>query len=203
MLTCAAAAGQSGGPGGHPIVFPSSKMAAPDLPVLITIGVSHFANKARWALERCNIPFTEEVHVPGPHKAAAKAAGGRGSVPVLRLAAGGGAGGIDESTPIMRWADSQRAASGAGRDLPPLFPEVNAAEVERLCADFDKKLGHPVRVWAYSFLLYTPAVTEAMVAAVPTFERIAMRCGGWLILRRLMWKVRCAAVVPTAEALTC
>ena len=34
---------------------------------LIAFAVSHYCEKARWALERLNIPFIEERHVPGFH----------------------------------------------------------------------------------------------------------------------------------------
>ena len=48
-------------------------------PVLITIPVSHFCEKARWALDRFNIPYDEQPHCPGFHVPAVKAAGGKGS----------------------------------------------------------------------------------------------------------------------------
>ena len=177
---------------------------------LITMGVSHFCEKARWALQRYGMPFTEEVHAPGAHRLAVKAAGGRGSVPCLRLprppAAAGGAPSsgsaqqqaapacIDESTPILRWVDEECAAAAAAAGQPPpppLFPPgAQGAEAARLCHQLDRQMGPAVRVWAYSHLLYTPAIAQAMVAPpVPALERLALRCGGWLLLRRLMAKV--------------
>jgi hypothetical protein len=156
------------------------------------------------------VPFAEEAHVPGAHRPAAKAAGGRGSVPCLRLPprqavadAPGSSNGeqkaaapacIDQSTPILRWVDEQCAAAAAAAGQPPpspLFPAgPQGAEADRLCQQFDRKLGPPVRVWAYSHLLYTPAIAQAMVTPpVPALERWALRCGGWLLLRHLMAKV--------------
>lgn len=93
--------------------------AADERPVLITLRLSHFAEKARWALQRYGIPFTEEAHAPGPHRVAAKAAGGKGSVPCLRLPAAPAAADnpqptyVDGSTPILRWVDRQAAAAAA------------------------------------------------------------------------------------------
>lgn len=147
-------------------------MASTDeLPALITLPVSHFAEKARWALQRYGIAAAEEAHAPGPHRAAVKAAGGRGSVPCLRLprtpaaAAGAAAAGsagdgvgavrrptcVDGSTPILRWVDQQAAAAAAAAGRPPpqpLFPPGTAGqEVEELCRSFDKQLGPATRVW--------------------------------------------------------
>lgn len=134
-------------------------------PVLITLPVSHYAEKARWGLQRYSIDFAEEAHAPGPHRAAVQAAGGKGSVPCLRLpratataAAGSGAASgsaqptcVDQSTPILRWVDQQAAAAAAaaGRPAPPpLFPPGTAGdEVAALCDDFDRRLGPATRAW--------------------------------------------------------
>ena len=34
---------------------------------LITIGASHYCEKARWAVERAGLPFREEFHPPVFH----------------------------------------------------------------------------------------------------------------------------------------
>ena len=135
-------AGGGGGGGGA---------AAATLPVLITMGLSHFVEKARWGLQRLGVPYVEEVHAPGFHGFAVRAAGGRRSVPCLRLptpptdADAGTLPGprcLDGSTSILRWADEQAAAAASveGRaPSPPLFPPgAEGAEVERLCTEFDR-----------------------------------------------------------------
>lgn len=181
-------------------------------PALITLGVSHFCEKARWALQRFGLHYVEEAHAPGFHRPAIRACGGRGTVPCLRLpapplpesaspsasATHAGLQCVDQSTPIMRWADSQAQAAAAEAQHPlppPLFPPGPAGvEVERLCREFDRKLGRAVRLWAYSHLLYTSSIAQAMVAppapgaTVPAVERFVLRCGGWLLLRRMMAK---------------
>ena len=43
---------------------------------LITIPISHYCEKARWALERAGLPYREERHVQGIHRLAARRAGG-------------------------------------------------------------------------------------------------------------------------------
>ena len=50
---------------------------------LVTIPISHYCEKVRWALERAGIPYREERHVQGIHRIAARRAGGGATVPVL------------------------------------------------------------------------------------------------------------------------
>ena len=100
---------------------------------LVTIPISHYCEKARWALERAGIPYREERHVQGIHRIAARRAGGGRTVPVLVTPEGA----LGESEEILLWVDGH---------TPPeqrLFPSVPAerAEVERLCRRFDERLG--------------------------------------------------------------
>jgi glutathione S-transferase len=46
------------------------------LPVLITIPHSHYSEKARWALDRLELPYREEVHIPLLHRLATIRNGG-------------------------------------------------------------------------------------------------------------------------------
>ena len=57
-------------------------------PVLITIPISHYCEKARWALERACIPYTERQHMQGLHRVAVRRAGGGQTAPVLVTAEG-------------------------------------------------------------------------------------------------------------------
>ena len=63
---------------------------------LLTIGVSHYCEKARWALERAGIDFVEEAHAPLFHLVA-----GRGSRPRFI----DGAVDLGDSTAILRHVD--------------------------------------------------------------------------------------------------
>src|SRR5215475_11254459 len=47
---------------------------------LITIPISHYCEKARWALDRAGIAFREERHVQLVHRVAARRAGGGSTV---------------------------------------------------------------------------------------------------------------------------
>jgi glutathione S-transferase len=50
---------------------------------LYTFNLSHFAEKARWALDYEGIPYEEKVLLPGPHQLVTRRVAGRTSVPVL------------------------------------------------------------------------------------------------------------------------
>jgi glutathione S-transferase len=112
---------------------------------LITIPISHYCEKARWALDRAGLPYREERHVQGIHRLAARRAGGGATVPVL--VAGDGV--LGQSREILAWVD---------RRVPPerrLFPADagERAEVERLCARFDDELGPKGRRLMYVHML--------------------------------------------------
>ena len=57
---------------------------------LITIPISHFCEKARWALDRAGVEYEERAHLQVIHWLAVKRAGGREHAPVPRRRAGGG-----------------------------------------------------------------------------------------------------------------
>ena len=143
---------------------------------LVTIPISHYCEKARWALERAGIPFREERHVQGIHRVAARRAGGGGTVPVLVTPEGA----LGESEEILLWVD---------RRTPPeqrLFPAEPAerALVERLSRRFDERLGPRGRRLMYVKMLAQP---ELMLRfnnqGVPRWEDRALRLGWPLAVR--------------------
>jgi glutathione S-transferase len=103
---------------------------------LVTIPISHFCEKARWALHHAGVPYVEKAHLQVFHYAAVKLAGGGISVPVLKTDEGTFA----DSTEILRWASRRR-------ELYPT-PEVAALEDR-----FDEELGPATRRVAYFHLL--------------------------------------------------
>ncbi len=132
-------------------------------PVLVTIGVSHYCEKARWALERANVGFVEKPHAPLLHYAA--------TVPVHR----------QKSTPLLITShghvrDSKRIvlhADGFLSEGARLFPGEGShrAEVEELCALFDDKLGPATRRLAYFHLLDDlDQATATITARLPAVE---------------------------------
>ena len=108
---------------------------------LLTIPISHYCEKARWALDRAQVAYVEERHIQGVHQVIARRAGGGMTVPVL-LAADQV---ITDSDAIIRYADAH---------LPPerrLFPADPAErrEVEALCRELDDGLGPDARRLIY------------------------------------------------------
>jgi len=141
---------------------------------LITIPISHYCEKARWALERAGLPYHEEPHVQVIHRLYARRAGGGRTVPVLVTPEGA----IGDSAPIIEWVDE--------RTPPParLFPDDPAQreEVRRLCARFDEVLGPRGRRLIYVHMLPQP---ELMLSfnnhGVPPWEDRALRVG-WPVM---------------------
>jgi glutathione S-transferase len=111
--------------------------------ILITIPLSHYCEKARWALDRVALPFREEPHAPLLHRIATKRNDG-GSVPVLVHASGR----FIDSTDILVHAD----AVCGGNLLYPRDAELRR-EVDALEEQFDTQLGPHTRRWAYEHLL--------------------------------------------------
>ena len=143
---------------------------------LITIPISHYCEKARWALERAGLSYREQRHVQGVHRLAARRAGGGRTVPVLvtpeRV--------IGESEQIVAWADEvlpveQRLLPGCGSERD---------EVLGICRRFDAELGPRGRR-----LMYVHMLAQRRLAlrfnnnGVPRFEDAALRWG-WPLLRR-------------------
>src|SRR5438270_1541709 len=92
--------------------------------VLITIPISHYCEKARWALDRAGVAYREEPHLPLFHYTGTFRAGGGRTVPVLVTDDGV----LADSTDIVAWADARRPGS--------LLPE-SPAEALALEDDFD------------------------------------------------------------------
>ena len=143
---------------------------------LVTIPISHYCEKARWALERVGIPYREERHVQGIHQLAARRAGGGATVPVLVTPDGA----IGHSQEILAWVDER--TTGERR----LFPrELEARrEVERLCRRFNEELGPKGRRLMYVHMVaQRDLVLRFNNAGVPTWEHWAVRYGWPLIVR--------------------
>jgi glutathione S-transferase len=148
---------------------------------LVTIPISHYCEKARWALDRAGMPYREERHVQGIHRLAARRAGGGTTVPVLVTPDAV----LGESAQILAWADERTPVEQR------LFPTEPSAryEVERLCRRFDESLGPRGRRLVYVHML---AQRELALpynnAGVPAWEDHAIR-RGWPLATRFIRQV--------------
>jgi glutathione S-transferase len=167
-------------------------VSSPKIPVrLITIPVSHYCEKARWALTRGQIPFVEERHMPPFHRLATrrikKQAGsipqaetennmssinrfvsrriGGQSVPVLVTETGV----LTDSDAILNWVDE--IVSDQAKLYPP-DPE-NRRKIEELVKIFDSVLAPSVRQWFYFYIFNQAQLVQPLwCQGVPWFERL-------------------------------
>jgi glutathione S-transferase len=114
-------------------------MAEP--PILITIPISHYCEKARWALDRAGIPYRERAHLQVLHWVPVARAGGKKTAPVL----------VWGDRVFTDSAEIVEVASGRAQPDRALLPDdpAAAAEVQALQRDFDEILGPEGRRWMY------------------------------------------------------
>jgi len=132
---------------------------------LITIPFSHYCEKARWALERCGIPYEEDGHLPLFHYIANIFARANRTVPAVI----DGATRITDSTDIVAWADSKRPGT--------LIPEDEALRKEALALEdqLDLHLGPATRRWGYFHLLPRRDLEHILTRGVPSWEKVALK----------------------------
>lgn len=136
---------------------------------LITIPISHYCEKARWALDRAHVPYRERAHLQVIHWFYVRRAGGGRTAPVLRC----GSRVLRESADIVRWADSQ---AGLG-----LYPDSDASALER---EFDERLGPHGRRWMYHAIRGDNGlVMKYGLTGVPAWERRVVPVAFGLVTR--------------------
>lgn len=135
---------------------------------LITIGFSHYCEKARWALDRTGLAYREEDHVPLLHWPARLVAGGGRTVPALVTPEEV----LCESSEIVRFADRHLPAE---RRLIP-EDEAQRAEVLATMAELDRGLGPAVRRWLYFHVTQDDAALVRLLTCTgPAWERRVTR----------------------------
>ena len=145
--------------------------AMSDKPVLVTIPISHYCEKARWALDRAGIAYDEHRHLPAIHRFAVKRAGGRQTAPVLVCADGTV---VDQSSGIVVYAHDR---APAGRGSIPADPAL-AAQARALADDFDARLGPATRLWVYHQMFDYPELVQVpMTDGVSAWQRHTFRYG--------------------------
>jgi glutathione S-transferase len=112
-------------------------------PRLITIPVSHYCEKGRWALDAAGLAYREDRYPPAIHRLVVA----RYGAPTAPVLIDGGA--------VYRGSDrilAYAATQPGGAHLMPADP-AERAEVERLLERFDRRLGVDSRRWIYSWVL--------------------------------------------------
>ncbi|MHB1241676.1 MAG: glutathione S-transferase N-terminal domain-containing protein [Gammaproteobacteria bacterium] len=137
---------------------------------MLTIPMSHYCEKVRWALVRFALPWCEEAHLQGFHYLRVLPCSRQGGVPVL----------LDDgvvvvdSTAILQYLD-RRVPRGC-EIYPSALPERR--RVEELEELFDEVLGVESRRWFYFHYRNRPRAALAIAAqGIPAWEQ---RAGPWL-----------------------
>ncbi len=134
-------------------------------PRLITIPLSHYAERARWALDAAGVDYDEEPHLQRFAGIRTKAVGGRHTVPVLLV--GGEV--LKDSADIVRWASAQAEGD-------PLYAGAERAEIEALEDELAGDYGVETRRITYEwFFRQLPVLMTYNDGASPWRERIALR----------------------------
>ncbi len=142
-------------------------MTAREPYVLITIPISHYCEKARWALDRAGIAYREQAHLQLVHWLAVRRAGGGRTAPVLVC----GDRVLADSAEIVDEADAEAPPE---RRLYPAEPDA-ASEVRALERDFDTNLGPNGRRWMYNEMRGRRDLAIAYACTgVPRWERRAL-----------------------------
>lgn len=110
---------------------------------LYTFAISHFSEKARWALDFAGVPFEERVLVPGPHLLVTRRIAPRGTVPIL-----------DDHGTIIQGSgaivDHVQTKLGGAQLAVPAGTEDAAADIE---ARTDRAFGLGIQRIFYDVLL--------------------------------------------------
>lgn len=142
---------------------------------LITIGFSHFCEKARWALDLAGEDFREEQHLPIIHIRHAKKNGGKRTVPVLITEDGQV---YDDSTTILGYVHGRHPELG-------LYPEDDGGKTREWEELFDETLGPHVRRFVYCHILDHKSFLRLLKEQRAGGEYVFWRSTS-LLLRRLM-----------------
>ncbi|MBT8145215.1 MAG: glutathione S-transferase [Gammaproteobacteria bacterium] len=153
----------------------TSNPPARALPELYMFAISHYCEKARWALDRAGIEYSLQYLAPGFHRRFAKKLGlPASSLPILKI----GDTTVQGSSAIIDWAEEHGRAG-----VPTLRPDgdttTSANSVERR---LDDVLGVHVRRYYYS-----EALVEYPQTVKPVFTNDLS--GGQKLLLELSWGV--------------
>ncbi|MFT3776222.1 MAG: glutathione S-transferase C-terminal domain-containing protein [Minicystis sp.] len=138
-------------------------------PRLLTIPISHYGERARWALDHAEIDYQEEHHLQIFSWGFALANGGRHTMPLLVLEDRV----LDDSALIVSWAAAQARV--------PLYPADAAErqEIERFEADLSGAYAVDGRLLVYDWFFQTfEALMPYNAGRAPALEEHALRTLG-------------------------
>lgn len=142
---------------------------------LITIRISHYNEKARWALDRFEVPYREEPYMPMLHIPAVVAATrGRGRADKVSTRASTPVLVTTEGTVLCDSADIVRYASDRhGNEETTLYPNDEVADLERYYHD---ELGPHTRRFVYFHGLSRPELFDQSARLNVSRRQAAIFC---------------------------
>jgi glutathione S-transferase len=146
-----------------------------DAPVLWHLKVSHYNEKARWALDYKRLPHIRRAAIPGRHAPIAKRLGAGRTFPVLELDGEV----IGDSTLIIRELERRYPA-------PPLYPDDPADRRRALELEdfFDEELGPHLRLLVLEHMLPDPRLLLGAFTPDLTGPRRFVARGMYPLIRR-------------------
>jgi glutathione S-transferase len=119
------------------------------IPVLWHLKVSHYNEKARWALDYKRVPHRRRAAIPGRHAGIARSVWGGTTFPALELDGEV----IGDSTMIIRALERRYPE-------PPLYPDDDAERRQALEIEdfFDEELGPHLRLLVLEHMLPEPSL---------------------------------------------
>ncbi|MGH7814196.1 MAG: glutathione S-transferase family protein [Candidatus Binataceae bacterium] len=138
-----------------------------ETPVLWQFAISHYAEKARWALDFKGVPYVRRSLLPGTHIRRIKKMTGQTATPVLELDGDV----IHDSTRVIAAIESKWSA-------PALYPPDPKERERALQLEdfFDEELGPYIRQWGYFLLLpYSSDVAARFTSQAGIGKRLFMR----------------------------
>lgn len=148
-------------------------------PKLFVFTISHFCEKARWALDAMQIEYELRVIAPGAHIKAAKKLGlERGSTPFLDTSEGV----VQGSGAIIDWAEAHANSSA-------LTNAVNTTEISDIESRLDQTLGVHMRRWYYSeaIIEHPKLVKPIFLQDISMWEKFMFSLA-WPTIQKLMIK---------------
>ncbi|MFC4259897.1 glutathione S-transferase family protein [Marinobacter lacisalsi] len=138
---------------------------------LYQFAISHFSEKARWALDYKGIAYKPEFLLPGMHTKTVRGLTGQKitSVPVL----------VDNGQAVQGSAAILDHLDAAFPDKP-LLPDEPNAQASALAWEkrLDQEAGPAVRTFAYHHLLQRPKIVAPLLAArTPFWNQYLLRLG--------------------------
>jgi len=150
------------------------------IPALKIFAISHYCEKARWALDYCKLEYRTELLAPGEHIKIARNLGlDDTTLPILVTNATA----IQGSSQIIDWAEAQGADAGVR-----LNPDADLELCRQMEQRLDERFGVHVRRYYYSeALTQQPQTVRPMFAGgLPWRQQIILRFAWGEICRRMI-----------------